>query len=131
MYVNFKEVFESHSTFIKGFKIMAHADNKKIEVLLLGKTYLSSSLSYFKSEKAKLSTFKKSLGIKTSFILHNYSIEIFGLNLSDQKNPEKDLGKLLDKFIDKNYDFILIIGNIPKFTKYKNLHKNYSLIYKK
>ena len=131
VYESFEFLFKSLEYILQGFKIVNVAESGSSQVLLLAKTEHSKHISFFKYEKAKASTFAKNLGIKSSFILHQYSIELFAISLENQmfSNIQDSMTKLFEKYIDKYYDFIFVVGNIEDGLELDNIHKNYTLVF--
>lgn len=127
VFETFSQVFSNMKYILQDFEILTKMDSQNFEVILFGNKEKKSNLSYYNEQKAKLSTFKKSLGVRTSFIFNEYSLELFALNLEEKKNENK-MEKLLEKHIDKNYDLILIVGKNDNKCEY-DLHKNYKLLF--
>ena len=127
VFENYSQVFSNMKYLLQDFEILTKMDSQGFEVILFGNKKKKSNLGYYNEQKAKLSTFKKSLGVRTSFIFNEYSLELFALNLEEKKSENK-LEKLLEKHIDKNYDIILIVGKNEKECD-NNLHKNYKLLF--
>ncbi len=82
VYQNFYEALTTLKEFTSDFIPFTKLITKNFEVILFGRQEDKAKFKYYKDSKAKLSTFAKSLGIRTSYILKNYSIELFALDLN-------------------------------------------------
>lgn len=131
VYENFEFLFKSLDYLLQGFKLINTATASAAQVLLFAHPENAKDLSFFKYEKAKPSTFNKTLGLKSSFIINHCSIELFALSLEKQvfKSVQDVMQQLMDKYIDKYYDLIFVVGSIEDGLDLDNVNKNYALIF--
>ena len=123
---SFLDLFKSFS--FHNFKICSDLNLKGFEVILFGKSKDISNFGFYKDEKAKLSNFSQSLGVKTSYVINDHSVELFGLKMG-KKSMEKKFDQLIEKYIDKNYDIVLIIINGDESIFFDSIGKNYTLLF--
>ena len=123
---SFLELFKSFSFY--DFKICSDLNLKNFEIILFAKNADLGNFEYYKDEKAKLSNFSQSLGVKTSFIINDHSVELFALKMG-KKSMEKKFSQLIEKYIDKNYDIILIIIIGDENIFFDSIGKNYTLLF--
>lgn len=131
VYENFEYLFKSLDHLIQGFKLVNTATVSSSQVLMFARPESAKDLSYFKFEKAKPSTFNKTFGVKSSFIINQFSIELFALSLENQmfKTVQDSMQQIMDKYIDKYYDLIFVVGSIEDGLELDNINKNYTLIF--
>lgn len=131
VYENFELLFKSLDHLAQGFKIMNTATAGSSQVILFSRPENIKDLSFFKFEKAKPSTFNKTFGVKSSFIISHFSIELFALSLENQmfKTVQDSMQMIMDKYIDKYYDLIFVVGSIEDGLELDNINKNYALIF--
>ena len=131
VYENFEYLFKTLDHLLQGFKLINTATVSSAQVLLFANPESIKNLSYFKYEKAKPSTFNKTFGVKSSFIISHYSIELFALSLEKQmfKTVQDSMQQIMDKYVDKYYDLIFVVGSIEDGLELDNINKNYTLIF--
>lgn len=131
VYENFEFLFKSLDHLIQGFKLVNVATVSSSQVLLFARPENVKDLSYFKFEKAKPSSFNKTFGVKSSFIINHFSIELFALSLENQmfKTVQDTMQQIMDKYVDKYYDLIFVVGSMDDGLELDNINKNYTLIF--
>ncbi len=127
----FTQIFLIYSKIYEGFKLINSFEDKNFEILLFGQKNLKDkSFGFFKGEKTKLSKFSQSFGVRASYIVNNYSIELFAMDFKDNlKTSQEKIQQILKKYIDKSYDLIFVVGNIANYVQLDYVNGNYDLLF--
>jgi hypothetical protein len=128
---SFNQLFKTLSKQLHGFKLIEQTEASKFELSIFASETNSSILSFFKSEKVNLSLMSPTIGLHTSFIINNNGIELFSVKLEKTTfgySPADSLVRIFEKFIDKDYDLVLITGYIQDGDlQLETCNKNYEL----
>jgi hypothetical protein len=127
----FNEMFKTPYLPTSGFRLVEQASESKFEISMFANQNNPKILSFFKSDKASISSLGQAIGGRSSFILNNIGIELFSLKLEQStfgSVPQKSLEKVFDKYIDKDYDMVFVAGYIEDTElELENIHKGYEL----
>ena len=129
---SFAELFKTIFKQLHGFVLIEQTIESKFEISIFAKNSQHPDLSFFKAEKATISPLSQTLGVRASFIINHVGIELFGVKLETTtfgSAPGKSIEKLFEKYIDREYDLVFLVGYIEDDdVELDNSAKNYQLL---
>lgn len=127
----FNELFKTLYKQLHGFHLIEQAEASQFEISIFALTAKPNILTFFKYDKVAHSSFSQSVGMRTSFIINKNGIELFNLKLEHSTfgySPAQSLKKVFQRYIDKDYDLVLIAGYIEDSDlELDSVSENYEL----